>query len=96
MPGDPNLSLLMEKVAEGEMPPKGALKPEQVAAVRAWVAAGAPYVSEPLSPRRAGADWWSLRPIRTVVPPGGKRPGASTTDAQGWSARRSMPSSWLV
>ena len=53
MPGDPDLSLLMEKVAEGEMPPKGALKPEQVAAVRAWVAAGAPYVSEPLSPRRA-------------------------------------------
>ena len=36
--------------------------------MRDWVRAGAPYPSEPLSPRRAGADWWSLRPIRVVTP----------------------------
>ena len=69
VPGSPDESLLVDKVADGEMPPKGALAREQVAAVRAWVEAGAPYASEPLSPRRAGADWWSLRPIRPVSPP---------------------------
>ena len=69
VPGSPDESLLVDKVVEGEMPPKGALRREQVAAVRAWVQAGATYASEPLSPRRAGADWWSLRPIQTVTPP---------------------------
>jgi mono/diheme cytochrome c family protein len=69
VPGSPDESALFEKVFDAEMPPTGALTREQVAAVRAWVEAGAPYASEPLSPRRAGADWWSLRPIRSVSPP---------------------------
>ena len=69
VPGSPDESLLVEKVVEGEMPPKGSLPREQVAAVRAWVEADAHYASEPLSPRRAGADWWSLRPIRVISPP---------------------------
>ena len=42
VPGSPDDSLLVDKVADGEMPPKGALAREQVAAVRAWVEAGAP------------------------------------------------------
>ena len=50
VPGRPAESLLVEKVADGEMPPKGALSKDEVAAVRAWVEAGAPYPSEPLSP----------------------------------------------
>ncbi len=69
VPGEPDESLLVEKVAEGEMPPKQPLTREQAAAVRAWVAAGALYASEPLSPPRAGADWWSFRPIAAVAPP---------------------------
>ena len=69
VPGQPGESLLIEKVAGGEMPPKGPLSQDQVVAVRAWVKAGAPYPAEPLAPRRAGADWWSLRPIRRVEPP---------------------------
>jgi mono/diheme cytochrome c family protein len=76
VPGSPDESLLVDKVVEGEMPPKGVLAPEQVAAVRDWVRAGAPYASEPLSPRKAGADWWSLRPIGVVTPPA--RRGVST------------------
>ena len=40
VPGQAGESLLVEKVVEGEMPPKGALSKEQVAAVRAWVEAG--------------------------------------------------------
>jgi mono/diheme cytochrome c family protein len=76
VPGQPDLSLLVEKVTEGEMPPKGALATKQVAAVRAWVKAGAPFANEPLAPRRAGADWWSLRPIRLVTPPHSDGPDA--------------------
>ncbi len=69
VPGEPDDSLLVEKIAAGEMPPKEPLSREQAAAVRAWVAAGAPYASEPLSPPRAGALWWSFRPIASVAPP---------------------------
>src|SRR5207237_7012883 len=40
VPGQPDESLLIEKVAGGEMPPKGPLPEDQVAAVRALVEAG--------------------------------------------------------
>jgi mono/diheme cytochrome c family protein len=76
VPGRPGQSLLVAKVADGEMPPKGALSRDEVSAVRAWVEAGAPYPSEPLSHRKGGSDWWSLRPIRRVVPPVVHGPGA--------------------
>ena len=89
VPGRPDESLLVEKVAEGEMPPKGGLSKDEVAAVRAWVEAGAPYPSEPLSPRKGGGDWWSLRPIRPVAPPARARAAMPVG-----SARRSTRSSW--
>lgn len=69
VPGRPGESLVVEKVAEGEMPPKGPLSRAEVATVRAWVEAGAHYPEEPLAVKRGNSDWWSLRPIRTVVPP---------------------------
>jgi mono/diheme cytochrome c family protein len=69
VPGEPDSSLLVDKVTEGEMPPKGGLEREQVAALRAWVAGGAHYAREPLAPRRAGPSWWSLQPIRAAAPP---------------------------
>ncbi|WP_435017210.1 PSD1 and planctomycete cytochrome C domain-containing protein [Tundrisphaera sp. TA3] len=62
-------SLLFERVESGEMPPSGALKPEEIAALRAWIDSGAAYEVEPLQPRRAGPDWWSLRPIRRPAVP---------------------------
>ncbi len=55
VPGVPDDSLVVDKIAEGEMPPKRPLAREQVAAVRDWVKAGAVYESEPLASRRAGA-----------------------------------------
>ena len=67
--GEPDLGLLMEKVLAGEMPPKSPLKPEQVDALRDWIKAGAEYAREPITPPRAGADWWSLRPIQDAPPP---------------------------
>jgi mono/diheme cytochrome c family protein len=69
VPGQPEESLLFEKVAAGEMPPRNPLKPEQVAAVRRWIEIGAPYPVEPLRPGRAGREWWSLRPIGRPRPP---------------------------
>jgi hypothetical protein len=66
---NPAESLLLERLAAGEMPPSGALPKHQVEALRAWVTAGAPYATEPLTIPRAGGDWWSLRPIRRPDPP---------------------------
>ncbi len=68
-PGRPGESLLFERVEAGEMPPGGPLRPEEVGAFRAWIEAGAAYDVEPLVARRAGPDWWSLRPIRRPAPP---------------------------
>jgi len=75
VPGNPEESLLLEKVASGEMPPKGAVGAETVAAIRSWIATGALYVDEPVTPPRAGTDWWSLRPIQR--PPVPRPNGAS-------------------
>jgi hypothetical protein len=76
VPGLPDEGLLLEKLADGEMPPKHPLGPGQVDAFRAWIEAGAPYEGEPLAPRRAGPDWWSLRPIR--------RPAVPDAADRGW------------
>ncbi len=76
VPGHASESLLVEKVAEGEMPPNGPLSREQADVVRAWVESGAAYPSEPLAAPRAGADWWSLQPVRRVAPPEAKGPGS--------------------
>jgi len=69
VPGNPTESVLFEKVASGEMPPKNPLSAEQIEAVKTWIEAGASFTNEPLSPKRAGNDWWSLRKIvRPTVP----------------------------
>jgi mono/diheme cytochrome c family protein len=69
VPGSIDESLVVEKVESGEMPPKSKLSVPEVEAFRAWVAAGAPYQGEPVTPPRAGPDWWSLRPIRRPAVP---------------------------
>jgi mono/diheme cytochrome c family protein len=63
-PGKADDSLLLNRLAKGEMPPGNPLSPEQVAAFRKWIDAGAKYDKEPLLPTgRAGPDWWSLQKI---------------------------------
>ncbi len=74
VPGQPEDSLLIDKVAEGEMPPNGPLSKEQVAVVRAWIESGASYPSEPLTPRRGG---------RLVVAPTGP-PSRTSRRAGKW------------
>ena len=91
VPGSPEESPLVDKVIDGEMPPTGKLARSQIASVRAWVEAGATYIHEPITPRRAGADWWSLRPIRPVSPPV-SRPNPSSGNSN--STQDSMPAKW--
>ena len=75
-PGKPATSLLWERIAAGEMPPKHPLPPAEREAIKAWIAAGARWGTDPIDPfryttaTRAGYDWWSLQPIvRPPVPP---------------------------
>ena len=68
-PGNVAESLLVDYVESGLMPPKGPLSVEEVDALKRWIADGAFFPDEPLDPlavttsRRAGYDWWSLRPL---------------------------------
>jgi len=82
VPGEPAGSLLWERVEAGEMPPKSPLPAAEKAALRAWIAAGAAWGTDPIdafqvtTPRRAGRDWWSLQPVR--------RPGVPEVKQAGW------------
>ena len=54
VPGSPAESTLVDRITDGEMPPKNALAADQIETVRAWVQGGAIYPSEPLAVPRAG------------------------------------------
>lgn len=74
---DPDASLLLQRIEAGEMPPKGrtALTAEERALVRQWITSGAKWAADPIDPflytteRRAGYNWWSLQPLKSVDPP---------------------------
>ena len=67
-PSDPSASLLLARVVADEMPPGAPLSGSDKEALRAWIAAGAPW-KETLTQRRAGRDWWSLQPLGRHEPP---------------------------
>jgi hypothetical protein len=72
--GKPDESFLVERITDGSMPPENdgrRLTKEEVAAVSAWIKAGAKWPKERvLSPfeitteKRAGWDWWSLARVQ--------------------------------
>ncbi len=68
-------SSLWQRVEAGEMPPKKPLPAAEKAILKAWIESGAAWGSDPVDPfrittsRRAGFDWWSLRPIQRPVLP---------------------------
>jgi hypothetical protein len=76
VPGEPQASLLLERVRKGEMPPRERGKSQRLAAaevatLEAWIRAGAPWpegrklgAAAATSETQAGLDWWSLQPIR--------------------------------
>jgi len=73
VPGKPDQSLLWERVHADEMPPKKPLAQKDKSTLNAWLAAGAPWGTDPIDPfrfstsKRAGYDWWSLQPVRRSV-----------------------------
>jgi hypothetical protein len=79
VPGKLDESALWEKVESDEMPPKAPLLAAEKAALRDWIAAGAPWGTDPIDPyqvttgRRAGRDWWSLQLVRRPQPPAVRR-----------------------
>jgi hypothetical protein len=75
VPGSLDESLLWEKVAGDEMPPRHPLTGEEKSLLQAWIESGAAWGTDPIDPfqvstsRRAGRDWWSLQPvIRPLLP----------------------------
>ncbi len=76
VPGRPDESSLLERIASSEMPPPRRGKPQTLPddeqkLLRAWVSAGAPWPAdraldlfEATSDVRAGRDWWSLQPVK--------------------------------
>jgi len=77
-PGDPEDSLLFQRVRDDEMPPRGkSLPAAEKELLRRWIASGARWGSDPIDPfrittaERAGLDWWSLQPLaRSQLPAG--------------------------
>ncbi len=68
-------SLLWQRIAAGEMPPKHPLPDGERDLLKAWLAGGASWKGAPLDPlaftseQRAGYDWWALQPVRKITPP---------------------------
>lgn len=81
VPGKVDESVLIEAI-EGRngvalMPPEGGpLKPEEIAAIKSWIAAGAPGADEPV-PEDPNKHW-SFQKVR--------RPALPTVDSPDWSA----------
>ncbi len=74
------IGLIMARVDKGQMPPTAPMPPAERAVLRAWIGAGAPW-SAPIEEKRAGPDWWSLRPVRETAPPSAPGDwGQSTVD----------------
>jgi hypothetical protein len=81
VPGKPDESLLLDRVAAGEMPPERRgvsqqLPEEEMNVLRRWIAEGARWPQgrvldrdEKTSDVRAGRDWWSLQPVVQPEPP---------------------------
>ncbi len=75
--GKPAESVLWEKVADDEMPPKKPLSADEKAALKNWIEQGAKWGKvDPLdryaysTDTHAGADWWSLQTVkRPQIPP---------------------------
>ena len=68
----PTRSSIWQRVEQNEMPPKHPLTDAEKQLLKDWVEAGATWSGEALDPlaltteHRAGLDWWSLQPLRTV------------------------------
>ncbi len=75
IPGKSAASPLIQRVTsrdgDEQMPPKGErLSAEQIAALRLWIDAGAPWPDAPGAKVEGWRDWWSLKPLTKSGIPG--------------------------
>lgn len=95
-PGDPEASPLLRRILSDDpaerMPPGGEpLPPDEVAVLRAWIAAGADWGDAPAGPARATSDHWAFQAPVAAAPPGGGHPVDAFVRA-GLAARGLSPS----
>jgi len=85
VPGKPEESLVFQLVTAGEMPEEGPLlSREQVAALKEWIEADAPYEEEPVTAAgAAGTDSPGPATMGSTVQAGGMMGGASSPNAPG-------------
>ncbi|QDU48205.1 DUF1553 domain-containing protein [Gimesia panareensis] len=68
--GKPDESLLWQYIESDAMPPEHPLSDKEKQLFRRWIAAGAPWGTDPIdafsktTEKRAGYDWWSLQPLK--------------------------------
>ncbi|MBL8817005.1 MAG: DUF1553 domain-containing protein [Planctomyces sp.] len=68
-PGEPEQSLMWQRIVADEMPPRTPLAEREKSILRRWIAEGAKWGTDPIDPFRfstevrAGYDWWSLKPV---------------------------------
>ena len=102
VPGQPDKSLLWERIDADEMPPRKPLPDAEKRLLHDWIKAGAAWSGGALDPfrfsteQRAGYDWWSLRPVQRPIPPAVKQADWARTavdrfilaglEAKGWCA----------
>ena len=74
-PGKRGASRFWKRILADEMPPNKPLPAAEKELLRAWIASGAGWGTDPIDPYRAttakrgGYDWWSLRPLAAIPPP---------------------------
>lgn len=74
IPGNPEDSLLLARIVQGEMPPKGGVNADEIEVLRRWIREGAKTAgSEPDDPSAATItsierSYWAFQPIRSSVP----------------------------
>jgi hypothetical protein len=79
-PGKPDESRLWDLVRRDKMPPKKPLSAVEKTRLHDWIAAGAPWGTDPIDPfrittaKRAGYDWWALQPLARRAPPVPRNP----------------------
>jgi hypothetical protein len=73
--GKPGDSLLWEYIDQNKMPPKKPLPVAEKTLLREWIVGGAKWGTDPIdsfritTDKRAGVDWWALRPVRQSALP---------------------------
>lgn len=72
VPGAHASSLLIARVASGEMPPAKPLPEAEIDTLRQWVASGAPGWTQAIAENRSGPEWWAYQPLRAGDPPPGE------------------------